>query len=261
MRFAIIYSKKDRAGTNIVNQFKKLGFHPEIPILETKKETIYQEDIDKDPRLKNVDFLFFASKHESKDKKASICLHAPGNFRDAKFGGKPGKLCPTSTKILKYLFIQLYKNTSELKEKYNIVMEATHHGPLINKPCCFIEQGATEKEWNDELAAKSIAKTILSLSEYKDEDWIPTIAIGGPHYCNNFIKIQLKSKYAIGHVIPSYASPITESLLKEAEKKTKEQVKEVIIDWKSFKSQERQELLELIEEMGLKYKRTSEIEK
>jgi D-aminoacyl-tRNA deacylase len=261
MRFAIIYSKKDPAGTNIIKQFKKNYFSPEIPIIETKKETIFQESINNDIRLKNIDFLFFASKHESKDKKPSICLHAPGNFRDAKYGGQPGKLCLTSAKVMKYLFIELNKNTADLKNKYNITMEATHHGPLIDKPCCFIEVGSTLTEFTDDKVAEAIARTINSLSNFKEEDWIPSIGIGGPHYCNNFLNIQLNSNYSIGHVIPKYASPITESILKETEKKTKEQVKILLIDWKSFKSEERQELIDLINKLGFKYKRTSEVEK
>jgi len=265
MRFAIIYSKTNPAGTNIVEQFKKLGFSPHIPIIESKNETIYAEDIDKNNEFKNIDFIVFACTHRSKDNKPSLCLHAPGNFRDAKLGGKPTKVCPTSAFIMKYLFQELNKNCKELKNKYNITMEATHHGPFIEKPCCFIEVGSTEEEWKDKKAGLAIAKTILSLTKYNatkaNKEYIPSIGVGGPHYCNNFNKIQLNSKYAISHVISKYNSPITESMLKEAEQKTIEQVKELLIDWKSFKSEERIKLLQIIEDLGFSYKKTSEIKK
>ena len=51
-------------------------------------------------------------------------------------------------------------------------------------------------------------------------------------------------------------------MLKQAEEKTIEQIKDVLIDWKGCgKSEERNKLLDLLKQKGLKYKRTSEIEK
>ena len=262
MRFAIIYSKKDIAGTNIVNQFKELAFSPQIPIIELKNETILTNIFKKDfPELKDIDFLVYASQHRSKDNKPALCLHAPGNWRNAGFGGKDGIVCLTSAFVLKYLFQQLNKNASNLTD-YVISLEATHHGPVTDIPCCFIELGATEKEFNDKLAAIVIAKTIFSLQNFKkQEDWIPSIALGGGHYNQNFNKIQQNSKYAISHIIPTYAFPLTESILKEAENKTKEQVQTILIDWKSLKAEQRDSALEIIKKLNLSYEKTTNIEK
>ena len=263
MRFAILYSKKDIAGINIINQLKKLAFAPDMPIIELEKESIYSENIDKLPELKNIDFIIFATKHYSEKQNPSLSIHAPGNWRNADFGGKPGKACNTSSFILKYLFQQLNKIAEQEKLlDYNITLECTHHGPLINKPCCFIELGSSKEQWQEQEPAKVLAKTILSLQEYKPNPaWIPTIGIGGPHYCPNFNKIQLNSNYAISHVIPGYCLPLSKSLLSEAEEKTTEQIKQVIIDWKSFNSEQRQEIINMIEKSGLKAIRTSEIDK
>ena len=262
MRFAITYSKKDLAGINIIQQLKNISFAPQIPVIELKKETIYSEDISpkKYPQLRGIDFLVFASKHKSKKNQPSLSLHAPGNWRGADFGGQPGKICPTSAQVLKYLFQQLNKNAQGL-EDYEVTLECTHHGPLIKIPCCFIEIGSTEKQWNDKQAGKIIAKTILSLQNYKpNKNYIPTIGIGGPHYCPNFNKIQLDSKYAISHIIPQYALPLTDTMLSEAEQKTTEQVKEVLIDWKGCgKSEVRKEIINTINRKGLRYKKTSEV--
>ena len=184
------------------------------------------------------------------------------NWRNADYGGKPGVVCPTSSFVLKYLFQQLNKNAENLKDKYEISLEATHHGPVTDIPCCFIELGATEKEYEDKEAAEVIAKTILSLKDYKkDINNIPVIAIAGGHYALNFKRIQLSSNYAIGHIIPSYSLPLTESILKEAENKTKEQIQAVLIDWKSFKSEERDKIIQIINKAGLKYIKTSNVEK
>jgi len=271
MRFAIAYYKDNIAGKNIVERFKELAFSPQTPIIELKKETIYSEDISqkKYPELKNIDFLVFASTHRSVKEFPSLCLHAPGNWRSADLGGKVGKVCNTSAFILKYLFQQFEKNFNQAKdnlgEEYNLTLEVTHHGPLIEIPCCFIELGSNEKQWNDKKAAEIVAKTILSLQSYdksKYSDWIPCIGIGGPHYAPNFNKIQLNSQYAISHIIPEYGLPLNENMLHEAEEKTLEQVKEVLVDWKGCgKSEQRQNIIEIIEKSGLKHRRTKEVNK
>ena len=264
MRFAIAYSKKDLAGINIINQLKQISFTPQIPIIELKKETIYSKNIDKLPELKNIDFLVFASKHASEKKQPSLSLHAPGNWRGADLGGEIGKVCSTSSLILKHLFQELNKNAEEANLKnYEVTLECTHHGPYLEKPCCFIEIGSSEKQWQDEQAGKIIAKTILSLQDYNpNKEYIPSIGIGGPHYCPNFNKIQLNTNYAISHIIPSYALPLTENMLKQAEEKTIEQVQIILLDWKGCgKSEQRQQITEIIKQSRLKYKRTSEVEK
>ena len=264
MRFALIYYQNNTAGKNIVDRFKETAFLPHIPIIETKKEVLYIDIIkEKFHELKNIDFLVFPSIHKSKDNKPALCLHAPGNWRNADYGGKEGKVCMTSSFVMKYLFQKLNKISKEnnkVKEKYTISLEATHHGPLTNIPCCFIEIGSSNLEYNDQEAIDVVTKTIFSLVDYKSETWIPSIAIGGPHYAPNFNKIQLNSSYAISHIIPSYSLPLTESMLKEAEEKTEEQIKYILLDWKGCGvSEERNKMLEIIKKNAYKYKRTDKL--
>jgi len=271
MRFAIAYSKLNSAGINIVERLKEISFTPQFPIIELKKETIFSEDITekKYPELRGIDFLIFASTHRSAKGNPSLSLHAPGNWRNADLGGEAGKVCKTSAFVLKYLFQELNKNYEESKntltQEYSITLEVTHHGPLTNIPCCFIELGSCEEQWKDKDAAKIIAKTILSLQNYPNthiDNWQAVIGIGGPHYAPNFNKIQLNSNYALSHIIPEYALPLTESMLKQAEEKTLEQIKEVLIDYKgSGNSESRQNILNIIEKHGLKVKRTDKVEK
>lgn len=267
MRFAIAYSKLNIAGTVIVEELKKLAFTPQFPIIELKKETLYSDDLDVKnyPELKNIDFIVFASTHRSEKGKPSLSVHAPGNWRGADLGGHAYKACKTSSNVEKYLFQELSKNyienKKELEEEYEVTLEVTHHGPLIDFPCCFIELGSSVKQWNDRKAASIVAKTILSLEKYNDNiEFISAIGIGGPHYAPNFNKIQLGSEYAIGHIIPEHALPLTEQMIKEAEEKTIEQVKVVLIDWKGCgKSEERQKVIDLLKHFGYNIKRTSEV--
>ena len=269
MQFAIAYHKKNQAGNNIVEQFKKLAFSPQTPIIELKKQTIFSENINTKnyPQLKNIDILIFASTHKSEKGEPSLCLHAPGNWRGNDLGGQPGKICPTSALILKYLFQQLNKIYNQdkhtLNKSYNITLEVTHHGPLTEIPCIFIELGSQEPEWLDSKAAEIIAKTILSLQDYKpNKNHIPAIGIGGPHYAPVINQIQLNSNYAISHIIPQYSLPLTQPMLQQAEQKTKEQIQLVLVDWKGCgKSEQRQQITELLEKSGLEYKKTKSIKK
>ena len=271
MRFAIAYSRLNIAGKVIAEELKKLAFTPQFPIIELHKETLYTDNLNSKnyPELRDIDFIVFASTHRSEKGNPSLSLHAPGNWRGADSGGHTGKVCSTSSFVLKYLFMELNKNfveyKSNLTQDYEVTLEVTHHGPLIDLPCCFIELGSTEKQWNDREAAKIIAKTILSLENYPQthpDHWIASIGIGGPHYAPNFNKIQLNSEYAVGHIIPEYALPLTESMLTEAEEKTQETIGEILIDWKGCgRSEQRQEMMNIIERMGIKHRRTGGIEK
>jgi len=270
MRFAIAYGKDNIAGTNIVKQFKELAYAPQIPIIELKKDSIYADDLSAKnyPELKQVDLIVFASTHRSEKGDPSLSLHAPGNWRSADLGGKQGKVSMTSAFVLKYLFQQLNKIADENKKDikdYYVTLEVTHHGPSIDIPCIFIEVGSSETQWKDIVACKIIAKTILTLQNFNFVNtslWIPAIGIGGPHYAPIFNQIQLNSEYALSHIIPQYSLPLTESMLSEAEQKTKEQVKQVLVDWKGCgNSEQRQDVIKVIENSGLKYKRTSDVEK
>jgi len=264
MKFAVLYSKKDEAGVNIAEALKKF-FLPHVPIIEMEKESIYNENIDEEtPELRYVDFIIFATKHQSKEGKPSLSLHAPGNWRSADYGGKIGKVCMTSSLALKYLFQKLNENAKGKEIEHNVTMEVTHHGPLITKPCCFIEIGSCTEHWQDKKLGEIIAKTISDFQNFQPNKKIRTaIGIGGPHYCPNFNKIQLNNPdIAISHVIPEYCLPLSERMLHEAIEKTQEHTDLILIDWKGCgKSEERQKVIGMIEKTGISHERTERIEK
>jgi len=267
MKYAVVYSKKDQAGVNIASCLSRY-FLPNIKVIDLDYETIYGENIDKEiPELRYIDFIIFASKHQSREGTPSLSLHAPGNWRNADFGGKAGKVCSTSAQALKFLFQKLNENAKEANYVNKITLECTHHGPLISKPCCFIEIGSNQEGWKDEKLGEIIAKTISDFQTFNPKsakEIRAAIGIGGPHYCPNFNKIQLseKSGIAISHIIPEYALPLTESLLKEAIEKTTENTDLIVLDWKGCGNAEsRQKIIEIIEKLGIKHERTERIEK
>ncbi len=273
-KYLIVASKLDRAGINITTQLSQFRKNPLISALQsdepsfdfylTEKEIIYDEGINKE-KINKYDFIIFASKHKSEANEKTISIHAPGNWRNADFGGEKGKISLTSALFQKQIFEKLNKNIKEHDlRNYKVTLECTHHGPLIDKPCIFIEIGSTENEWRDIRAGFIIAVTIRDIiKEFKENPYNEiAIGIGGPHYCPNFNKIQLNSNVAVSHIIPGYALPLTEEMVKEAIDKTQEEVDFVILDWKGLGvAEERQRIMGILDKLYVNYKRTSEISK
>jgi len=273
-KYLVVASKLDKAGINIttaLSQFRQnpvissIGDKPNFDFYLLEKEIIDDSGIDKE-KINKYDFIIFASKHESSKKEKTLSVHSPGNWRDNQLGGEPGKVCPSSALFQKQLFENLntIAKKYEMDSKYNVTLEATHHGPLIEKPCVFIEIGSTDTEWNDRKAAFVIAKTISeTIENFKENPYNEfAIGIGGPHYCPNFNKVQLNSNVALAHIIPQYALPLKEEMVKEALEKTDEEVDFALLDWKGLgNSEQRQQILDILDKLYLQYKRTSEIDK
>ena len=257
MKFAIVVSRKDEAGMNIAifisesNNIKKYFVDCDI---------VDAEGVDVKLDIKE-DFVIFVSKHEGKSEKILAC-HAPGNWKGAGLGGVGGKVCKTSGNFLKIIFNELNEN---LFDNWKATMEVTHHGPLVEKPCVFVEIGSNERNWKDKEAGKAVASSIIkSINKFNNlkNTWEVVIAVGGPHYCPNFNKIQFGSKYGVGHVIPQYCLPLTAEMVREAVAKTVEPVKKAIIDWKGCGvSEEREKVVALLKSEGLEVLRTDKISK
>lgn len=273
-KYLVIASKLDKAGINIttaLSQFRKnpllssMGNQPSFDFYLIETEIVEDSGIDKN-KINNYDFIIFASKHQSEKGGKTLSIHAPGNWRSSDLGGQKEEICKSSALFQKQLFENLNRisNEHELNKTYNITLECTHHGPLIEKPCVFIEIGSTDTEWNDRRAAFVVAKTISETIENFKENKFREIAvgIGGPHYCPNFNKIQLNSNVAISHIIPQYALPLKEKMAKDAIEKTEEEVDFVILDWKGINgAKQRQEIIKILDDNYIQYKKTSDIEK
>lgn len=272
-KYLVIASKKDLAGINITTQLSQFRENPLLSSMKQSSafdfylvddEIIYTKNLDLE-KIKQYDFVIFASKHKSEKKERTLSVHAPGNWRQNELGGEGGKICKTSALFQKQIFSKLTANADKYHLRdYKVTLECTHHGPLIDKPCIFIEIGSTENEWRDRKAAFVIAKTISEIiSEFHENPYTEiAVGIGGPHYCPNFNKIQLKSNVAIAHIIPGYVLPLTEEMLKQAIEKTEEEVDFVVLDWKGLgHAEERKRILNILDTLYLQNKRTSEINK
>jgi len=263
-KFLIIASKLDKAGINITTQLSQFPSEGKFSFYLVEEESIYTENLDLE-KINSFDFVIFASKHVSSSGEKTLSVHAPGNWRSADYGGEKGKVCGSSALFFKQIFSKLDENVKQsgLKD-YKVTMEATHHGPLLEKPCVFIEIGSTETEWTDRRAAFVVAKTISNIiDEFKENPYNEVaVAIGGPHYCPSFNKVQLNSNVAISHVISQNAFPLTEEMVQEAIDKTKEEVDLIILDWKGLgKAEHKEEVLKILDKFFIPKKKTGEIGK
>ena len=263
-KYLIVASKKDKAGINITTQLSQFQDLGKFDFYLVDEEIIFTENLDLE-KINKYDFVIFASKHKSEKNQKALTVHAPGNFRQAEFGGQKEKTGKTSALFQKQLFEKLKENSEKYNLKdYNMTLEATHHGPLIDKPCIFIEIGSTENEYTNRKAGFIIAKTISeTIQEFKENPYNEiAVAIGGPHYCPNFNNIQLKSNVAISHVIPQYVLPLSEEMIKEVIEKTEEEVDFVLLDWKGLgKAEQRQKVLDILDKLYIRYKKTSDVNK
>ncbi len=239
MQFAIIISKKDPAGLAIK------GFLPkDLNVNLVEKETIYNENIDKQIK---ADFFIFATKHESKIKIPAFSVHCPGNWGKAEMGGNDFTLNRSSS-LLQFKALRFL---NENNPKYELILEATHHGPYLEKPCFFIEIGSSLKEWQDEEAANLVAKTILHVINSKTEKVNTAIGIGGLHHGPNFVKYSLRNNVAISHICPKYALEfLNKNMFNQTIQKTMETVNYVLIDWKGL-GKEKDKIKELLKNTNL----------
>jgi len=269
LKYNIICSNQDKASINIKNalvdlyHFKEQNLYFEESLVYSKanisiysilSESVFREGLDKELP---ADVYLFASKHQSKKGVPTLTVHSIGNWGLAELGGKDNTLVLSSAWLQRDLFINLHKFSKD--SIFEIVNEATHHGPFLDKPTIYIEIGSTEKEWENLEMAKVVAKTIMTtLAEERNKTKV-AIGIGGLHTCNNFNKIILNKNIAISHFCPKYALQyLNRKLIEEAIQKTSEKVELAILDWKGL-STHKDNIVKNLKSIGLDFEKTSTI--
>jgi len=272
-KIAIIVSEKDAAGMNIREKLiSREGFVPSgrrhdgnevfsagpvagegsaaagAMLYTLKNDTVFSEDLD---RSIEADVMIFATRHQAASGTSTLSVHVPGNFGAADFGGESGWLCAAPACLMKKALMTL-KATNSIA--YDVTMEATHHGPRLEKPAMFIEIGSSERQWADDSAGQIIAAAVKRIAVSDGDDFIPAAGIGGPHYCTPFNGLVLDSRYAIGHVCPKYnADRLDAAMIRQMAEKTVPKTDLFVIDWKGLQSARRSLIIEMIEKLGYRY--------
>jgi len=168
--------------------------------------------------------------------KPSLTVHYTGNpGPEARYGGRPWELSYTWPRLHAAL-IRAYRVVAEekgLTEEFQVVLEATHHGPTsLKKPLVFIEIGSSEKEWVRRDAHRAMAETlyrVLTSSWESTECTRVAIGVGDTHYPSTHTRGVLEKKYCYTHIFAKYAlANLNTELLDQAKDKSRDPVDSIL---------------------------------
>lgn len=175
-----------------------------------------------------IDDVIFLSKHKAASGTRSLTVHPigiPWQEDSESSGGVAGRCVPPHIQI-SGLYRRIYAEVKAmgLTERFQVTMEATHHGPFAEVPCCFVEIGSTEPDWNDlqageiwgkcirehfclKLEERNIERTTFNdmEAEYVEGVSYTILSIGGGHYVPRANDVaRLGENIYIGHSLASY---------------------------------------------------------
>jgi len=207
---------------------------PDVYLVTSKQFIIYvDEKLDRELR---PDRSVFISRHFAESGIPSLTAHFTGNFGKADFGGNPGEVGRFSPSLLKSYMQNLRSNSKNLDRKYNITLEATHHGPTsLDSPVIFVELGSSDKQWDDMLAASRIAEALMSTLENPKSFDKCAVCVGGTHYSEKFNNYLFESEFALGPIFPKYTLEFfTPGILRQVLEKSDQPIKSALIDKKGL---------------------------
>ena len=195
--------------------------------------------------------VVFACRHVAKEEIPWLGGHYTGEISPD--DGSERRLSAASPSGLRSF---LHNVAKQAPDGFRVSAEATHHGPTdMTTPCFFAEIGSSEKQWSDPLAGESVARSILGL----EAGVLPVfLGIGGGHYVPRQTSLMLEAEIAFGHMFSSYqVESLDRDILEEAREKSCANY--AYLDRKSLRSENRNRISKIMEEMGLPVLRSKEI--
>ncbi|CAI9284049.1 unnamed protein product [Lactuca saligna] len=237
-----------------------------------------------------VDDVIFLSRHTAASKRPALTIHPIGvpHLREDEVppaGGKPGWAAPPNTRMGPWLrLLKVIAESHNLTPEFEVTLEATHHGPVIDSPTMFVEIGSTEEYWKRQDAAQAIALLVwkgLGLDGgVPVGDWHRNngkgkilLGFGGGHYVPRHMDVVMKNNVWVGHLISGYSllmedngdagiSGTWREAIKVAYQVTKKAFPggEVLahLDQKSFKSWQKNAILSFLKEENIKVGKPSD---
>ncbi len=226
MKIDVIVSEKDPVGRTAKKFFD---------FIEVKEDVT-------DFSYDNADAIVILSRHESSSRIPGFTVHYPGNPSERTMGGKPKTLGIAFPRLL----TSIYREMLKIDENITKVIEATHHGPTLNKPVIFAEIGSSEEYWENEKLVKELINAVYNgIREYESISCEKIIVgFGGPHYAKYFS--DLAKKYCISHIISKhYLTELNSNVIKQAIENSIERIDTIIFD--STNRDTRQKILSAID--------------
>ncbi|MDE1797777.1 MAG: hypothetical protein KGH63_00035 [Candidatus Micrarchaeota archaeon] len=214
-------------------------------------------------------YFLYASSHKSAAGKPALTAHIPGNWAAADFGGKPRTLNMAYASKLKQILQLLAEGAKKHQLGWPVDMEVDHHGPTPGPldgigengkaalpPLVFVEIGSGPEQWENELAGKVVAEAMMK-ALFRPAPPAPVyLGLGGGHYAPKFTPLMISGEEAVGHVGPKpHAASFDATMLQQAIEKTQEKVAGALIDWKGLPGEQRERIITLLEEDGMKWKK------
>ncbi|MGI0037103.1 MAG: D-aminoacyl-tRNA deacylase, partial [Nitrososphaera sp.] len=221
-----------------------------IQLFVTQTGLLHQEDLDE--QFPEAATFVFLSKHKSDSKIPTLTCHCTGNFGDNPYGGNPREIAISDPGLQKGYFKALTAAKDRLPG-YDIVIEATHHGPTsLKKPLLFVELGSSEKQWADREAGSVICNVLLEVLRKGPERCIKVgIGLGGTHYPSRFNRLLLESEFGLAAIASKHnLESIDSEMLNQMISKTIEKVTTIVLDGKGLGSQ-KDRITRLAENSGL----------
>jgi len=279
-RIMLISSNEDMASQNIRSHLLEMeewvengsifgnpvhvaGNHPDVEYTMVTINDLHVRHENLDKELRDTGFSFESiivlSRHRAASGIATLTVHPIGNWHEAKAGGRDNTLVPAAPHLMSEALRLINTNGSHLKDRFQISMEATHHGPYMETPTFFIEIGSNETNWPNREAGRVLAKTVLDLRERTEIKYPVAVGVGGGHYVPRMSDIILSKKVSVGHAIPTYAlEGIKEEMFQKAIDASGAEM--VYFHRKAIKKDLYKELVERFEGLGMKVVRSKDLE-
>ncbi|KAM7269915.1 hypothetical protein ACFE04_029129 [Oxalis oulophora] len=272
----------------------------QVRVLQHDKSIVVEDNLDlrwEEATGESVDEIIFLSKHVAASNKPALTIHPIGvpHLREGDAlpsGGKAGWAALPNPRMGSWLrLLKKIATSHNLVPEFEITLEATHHGPITNKPTMFIEIGSTTEYWKRQDAAQVIAQLIWeglglgggtavgnwSCESNKNK---VLLGIGGGHYAPRHMDIVMKDNVWVGHLLSGYSMPMedpsqsktdsSESVIGGTWKQAIMAVYEAThsaypggevlahLDYKSFKGWQRNAVIEFLGHQNIKIGRSTD---
>ena len=240
--------RKDSSDYFVSYSYQNIKLH-----LSYNRSLLYLDNLDE--IYPDSEAFVFLSKHRSESGIPTLTCHFTGNFSDSNpYGGTPREL-GIAYPYLQKSYIRDITSKQTFVYEYDIIIEATHHGPTsLKKPSIFIEIGSTEKQWADRKAASAVCQSVITVLTGENTDaqcQSVGIALGGTHYPTKLNKLLLESEFGLAAIAAKHnLVSIDESMMSQMISKSVEKVTHAIVDRKGL-GKEKNRILELIDKKDL----------